>query len=275
MKRRSVVSAFDKIRPDEEAKNRMLQNILSESSEIPPAGKDNNMKSRKLWRFMLVAALFAALAGTVGVAAELRKVPVKETAAFVSNDGSIEFYLDIDTEVTGEVVPMVEVVPHYFTGAEIEHIGLVLFGDAQFYEEEPYDHQKYSKAEIQTKINRWNRYSTMDALKVLFPDKTEETTYMERALEVVHLFINQYSEKLQDAPVADMSEPCRWELRNWIEYMYPEEEWAEHKSEEDNMEISATTVVNGIPYYFCGSQRDHESFRVNNISAGIGGEISP
>ena len=273
MKRRSVVKAYDPIRPDAAARERMLNNILS--SEISPAGKEKHVKTRKLGRFALVAAIIAMLAGTAAMASGLRKVPVKETANFLSNDGSIEFYLDIDAEVTGEVVPMVEVVPHYFTGEEIKHVGQVLFGNAKFYEEEPYDQQKYSKAEIQTKLDRWSRYSTMDALKVLFPDKAEETTYMERALEVVHLFLNEYSEKLTDAPEADLSEPCRWELRNWIEYMYPEEEWAEHKSEEDNIEISATTVVNGIPYYFGGSQRDHTSFRVNNINAGIGGEVSP
>lgn len=273
MKRRSVVKAYDPIRPDAAARERMLKHILS--SEISPAGKEKPVKARRLGRFVLIAAIIAMLAGTAAMASGLRKVPVKETANFLSNDGSIEFYLDIDAEVTGEVVPMVEVVPHYFTGEEIKHVGEVLFGDAKFYEEEPYDQQKYSKAEIQTKLDRWNRYSTMDALKVLFPDKAEETTYMERALEVVHLFLNEYSEKLTDAPEADLSEPCRWELRNWIEYMYPEEEWAEHKSEEDNIEISATTVVNGIPYYFGGSQRDHTSFRVNNINAGIGGEVSP
>lgn len=273
MKRRSVTQAFDPVRPDAAARERMLNHILS--SEISPAGKEKPMKTRRLGRFVLVAAIIGMLAGTAAMASGLRKVPVKETANFLSTDGSIEFYLDIDAEVTGEVVPMVEVVPHYFTGEEIKHVGEVLFGDAEFYEEEPYDQRLYSKQEIQTKIDRWSRYSTMDALKVLFPDKVEETTYMERALEVVHQFLNQYSEMLEGAPAEDLSEPCRWELRHWIEYMYPEEEWEENKSDEYNMEISTTTVVNGIPYYFGGSQRDHETFRVNNISAGIGGEISP
>lgn len=274
MKRQSVRNAYRNIRPSDEAKERMLQNILL-SSEILPAGKEKPVRTRRFGRFVLIAAIIAMLAGTVAVASGLRKVPVKETASFISNDGSIEFYLDIDTEVTGEVVPMVEVVPHFFTGEEIKHVAKVLFGDAQFYEEEPFDHQLYSKQEIQTKLDRWRRYSDMNALEELFPGKVEESTYMERALEVVNQFLHQYSEMLKDAPTEDHSEPCRWELRNWIEYMYPEEEWAEHYSDEYNMEISATTVVNGIPYYFGGSQRDHETFRVNNISAGIGGEVSP
>ena len=273
MKRRSVVEAFEPVHPDAAARERMLKHILS--SEISPKGREKKAKPRKIWRLILAAVLIAAFAGTAAVATELRKIPVQETASFVSNDGTVEFFLDINTEVTGEVVPVVEVVPHYFTGEEIKHIGTVLFGDAEFFEEEPFDHQLYSKQEIQMKLDRWSRYSNMDALKELFPDKAEETTYMERALEVVQLFLNQYSEMLIDAPVEDKSEPCRWELRNWIEYMYPEDEWEENYSDEYNMDISATTVVNGIPYYFGGSQRDHESFRVNNISAGMGGEVSP
>ena len=43
MKRRSVQRAYEHIRPDDKARERMLQNILN-SSEIPPAGKDDTMK---------------------------------------------------------------------------------------------------------------------------------------------------------------------------------------------------------------------------------------
>ena len=49
MKRRSVLRAYENIRPDEEAKSRMLRNIL-DSSEIPPAGKDDTMKHKKMRR---------------------------------------------------------------------------------------------------------------------------------------------------------------------------------------------------------------------------------
>ena len=46
MKRRSVVKAYTPIRPDEEARQRMLNNILL-SSEISPAGRDGRVKTRK------------------------------------------------------------------------------------------------------------------------------------------------------------------------------------------------------------------------------------
>ena len=56
MKRRSVEKAFEHIRPDEEARERMLRNILN-SSEIPPAGKDIRMKHKKIRPFILVAII--------------------------------------------------------------------------------------------------------------------------------------------------------------------------------------------------------------------------
>jgi len=46
MKRRSIVRAYQNVRPDEEAKQRMLQNIRL-SSEIPPAGKDERKNAKE------------------------------------------------------------------------------------------------------------------------------------------------------------------------------------------------------------------------------------
>ena len=95
MKRQSIRNAYRDIRPDEEAKERMLQNILSASSEISPAGKDEKTVRKNFGRILLIAAIIALMACTVATASELLKVPVKETAEFVSNDGSIEFYFDM------------------------------------------------------------------------------------------------------------------------------------------------------------------------------------
>lgn len=66
MKRRSVVRAYENIRPDEAAKERMLQNILH-SSEISPAGKDERIMRKKMRPMVLVAlvALIAAMTVTV------------------------------------------------------------------------------------------------------------------------------------------------------------------------------------------------------------------
>lgn len=60
MKRRSVQRAYQNIRPDEEAKDRMLRNILL-SSEISPAGKDERKMRKKMKPMVLVAIIAAAI----------------------------------------------------------------------------------------------------------------------------------------------------------------------------------------------------------------------
>lgn len=275
MKRRSVLNAYKNIHPDEDARARMLEKILSSASEIPPAGKDDTMKTRKVWRFILIAALMVALVGTVVIAEDLLKVPVKETAAFTSNDGTIEFYLDIDDEVIGEVVPNVEVVPHYFTGEEAEHVARVLFGDAEFYEDEAYDLVVFSKDEIQQKLDRWKKYASEEALKDLFIDNADEPEYISRALEVVNKFIDDYTKMYETAPDEIVHTPCQWKLRNSIEYIYPEDEWEEHYSNDSNEEVNVRVISNGVHYTFGLGQRDNETFRVNNISAVMGRDVSP
>ena len=66
MKRRSVQRAYQNIRPDEEAKDRMLKNILL-SSEIPPAGKDER-NMRKKMKPVVVAAIIALMVMLMGCA---------------------------------------------------------------------------------------------------------------------------------------------------------------------------------------------------------------
>ena len=60
MKKQSVVNAYQNIRPDDEAKDRMLRNILL-SSEISPGGMEDTMKHKKM-RPMVLAALVALIA---------------------------------------------------------------------------------------------------------------------------------------------------------------------------------------------------------------------
>ena len=73
MNRQRIEQAYEPIRPDEEAKKRMLQNILLQSSEIPPAGKDDTMKHKKMRPAVLVAmiAIIAAMTVTAFAAEEI------------------------------------------------------------------------------------------------------------------------------------------------------------------------------------------------------------
>ena len=67
MNRQKIKMAYDSIRPGEEARMHMLEHIMSEASEIPPAGKDNKMTHKKT-RPAVCAALIA-LVGAMAVTA--------------------------------------------------------------------------------------------------------------------------------------------------------------------------------------------------------------
>ena len=79
MKRRSVVRAYENIRPDDETKQRILKNILH-SSEIPSAGKDDMIMRKKMRPMVLVAIIAAAimLMGSAVVVMSLRGVKIGE-----------------------------------------------------------------------------------------------------------------------------------------------------------------------------------------------------
>ena len=65
MNRQRIQRAYENVRPDEEIRERMLQNILSEASEISPAGKDDTMKHKKMRPAVLVAVIAIITAMTV------------------------------------------------------------------------------------------------------------------------------------------------------------------------------------------------------------------
>ncbi len=67
MKRRSIVNAYRDILPDEAARERMLESILSNSSEISLAGKDDTMYRKKM-KPVLIAAIIALMVILMGCA---------------------------------------------------------------------------------------------------------------------------------------------------------------------------------------------------------------
>lgn len=73
MKRRDIYDAFDSIRPDQAAKDRMLKNILSQASDSQPAGKDVTMRNYHKKPLMIAAtiALAVLLMGCAVVAMNL------------------------------------------------------------------------------------------------------------------------------------------------------------------------------------------------------------
>ena len=74
---------------------------------------------------------------------------------FESTDGTVVFTFNIDVEAGNPQMPIVEVVPHYFTTDDAQRVASVLFPNAIFYEAEPRFSPLYSKSDIQDKLARW------------------------------------------------------------------------------------------------------------------------
>lgn len=81
MTRQQIFDAYQQIQPTQAEKDRMLQTILSQASDLPPRGKDVPMKTRKR-KPLLIAALVAVmllLAGcAVAVALNLKELKMGE-----------------------------------------------------------------------------------------------------------------------------------------------------------------------------------------------------
>ena len=62
-----------------------------------------------------------------------------------STDGTAEYTIHFDQELKSDPLPIVEVVPHFFTGEDVKRVAHALFGDVEFYEREHEEDAEYSK----------------------------------------------------------------------------------------------------------------------------------
>ena len=58
---------------------------------------------------------------------------VQYTDNFASTDGSVEFTIGIDEEITALPMPVVEVVPHYLTAEDAKRVATALLGDVDWF----------------------------------------------------------------------------------------------------------------------------------------------
>ena len=97
MERKEIQKAYQRIRPDEAAKERMLQNILS-ASEISPAGKDERIMRRKM-KPVVIAALIGVMIILMGCAVAVLTLADMQIAEIRYGGGQI---LDSDGNVVVE-----------------------------------------------------------------------------------------------------------------------------------------------------------------------------
>lgn len=191
---------------------------------------------------------------------ELTSINLEDS--FSSTDQSVSFSYKIQEEIKFNGVPIVEVVPHYLTSQDAKHIAEVLFGNATFYELQPRFGVVYSKSQIQDKLQKWSSYANEDAIKYLYGD------YNENILSVLRSFIEEYTNKLDSAPLDDPRILCKWDFQKSLLYTYTEDELKkmENDLENDSEEIAASVCLNDIEYQFSVMTRDRNDFKLSYIS---------
>lgn len=193
---------------------------------------------------------------------------------FQSTDGSVDITIDLDEELPTDALPMVEVEPRYLTGSDAKRVAQVIFGsDAAFYEQRPSlsDEEIFSKSEIAEKLGKWQTWLDLDYMTQLYGG-AEAAQYQ---MDIVKLFIDDYTERFASAPEADPRTPCQWTLKTDSAYLYDDAQLETWDTSEDCMSIQAEVEMDGIPYRFSIGVREGSDFQLNNIYAAISDVYGP
>lgn len=203
---------------------------------------------------------------------ELQKL--QYTDHFQSTDGSVDITIDLDEDLPTNALPMVEVEPRYLTGSDARRVAEVIFGvDAKFYEQRPVlaDKEIFSKSVIAEKLEKWQTWLDVDYMTQLYGDAEAA----QRDVELVKLFIDDYTARYASAPEADPRVSCQWTLKTDSVYTYDEAQLETWDTSEDCMSIQAEVDMDGVPYRFSISVRDGSDFQLNNIYANIADYYGP
>lgn len=184
------------------------------------------------------------------------------TDTFTSHDGTTEYTFCLDQELISDPLPVVEVVPHFFSGEEVQHICQVLLGDAQWREQVHEKDPKYSKGELQKKLKWMTEIANADALGSLFPEETSSNGYdFSDEIDTLKRYMQYYTVLLETAPEEDPRQLCDWTYRDESLYVSPSY---------GNAVIHATAHLGDIEYYVYGVRRDKKDYKLSAISLGVG-----
>lgn len=263
-----------------------LFDIIGETPEkyVLDAGNPHNStklehthKRRTVSKILLAAAIISLLSVTVAATAPFLRIWVKyeetftneptdssadhSSAAETGKGGVIEFNINIEEEISGEPVPMLEVMPYFLTEEDVKRVAYILFPDGEFYEAEPALEASYSKEEIQEKIDRWSQYSTGDALLKLFPYRPGQPKYHDEIAKNVCTFIENYSELYEEAPLTDPHYLCNWHFQK--------------DTSSGNNNIDADIKIGDVHYRFSASVRNQDDYLISNIHAYLYDGVGP
>ena len=204
---------------------------------------------------------------------------IKYYDVFCSTDGTVEFQLRIDQQLSDCNMPVVEVTPHYLTEDDAKRVCKVLFGDAEFNEAEPSMgnlKDTLTKSDIMEAIQRWSPYTSSDYLLEFFGNDSQRdiTGYAEKIKEA----IEYYTELFETVADDTRHESAKWTFQSDYYYIYSPEDIDERGLKNDpsaNDQICVTVKDGDIPYLVQISVRNKEDYKLNTIFAYPQSQYSP
>lgn len=184
------------------------------------------------------------------------------TDTFTSHDGTVEYTIDLDQELTSDPLPIVEVVPHFFTGEEVKKICNLLLGETEWREQVHEDDPQYSKEEIQKKLKWMTEIANVDAMQSLHrEDMAYEGYDFADELDTLKRQMQYYTVQLETAPEEHPRTLCDWTYKDESLYVSPSY---------GNQVIHATTYIEDTVYNVYSIHRDRGDYKLSGFSLGIG-----
>lgn len=189
---------------------------------------------------------------------------------FYSQDGSVEYTLDLNGNIENTSAPIVEVTPYYFTGVDAQRTVSALFGEVDvYYSNQRHKNVLFSRNEILHKLSRWSKYTNNGKIQELYGREKNET------VRIVREYIEEFTKLLDVAPDDSPKKLCKWEFTQELLFSLPPEEISKHDLENDNCAIKTELDVGPVHYAYNVVRRDKEDFKMSRVSAYPYGGISP
>lgn len=196
---------------------------------------------------------------TVAATAPLEE-QITNTETFLSNDGTAEYCLHLDQEITSDPLPVVEVVPQFFTGGDVQRIAQVLFGNADFHEREPEENARYSKSQLQKRINWMTEIANPEAMASLWGDTLSE--YSDQ-IDLLKRMMQQYTVQMENAPEENPHKICDWTYKN-------DRNYSAEINTTGNPTIFATVDLGDVNYKIYSQVRDKSDYKLNRVTVQFG-----
>lgn len=185
------------------------------------------------------------------------------TESFASTDGGIMFSWNINQAINVSSKPVIEVVPHFLAGEEVERVAHAVCGNVNFYEMEHENQKQFSKDELRDMIEMLSQYANPEAYGQL-EGRKDERKHFQHEIERLNEMILDYTEMMESAPVENPHCPCEWRFR-------PEADYFDGRENVDRL-IRARVNLDGRKYILNAVTRNEPDFKLNGITLSLGCE---